>query len=442
MSIALNEERKKQERQLVRKIDLHVMPLFCLFYFVDYLDRSNVSNAVIAGLKDDINLQGTQFSTSVSVFFITYIMFQIPSNMVLKRIGARLWLSIIILVWGLITLSMALLKDFTGLVITRLFLGAAESGFVPGILFQMSRIYKPQELGFRISLLICMAASAGVAAGPIAYAASKLGDKSDIKGWRYIFIFEGAPTILLSLLSFWLLFDDISNVGWLTSTQKQLQEARMAEYIKDDRREPITLKTIQTVFMDIKTWVFSVMFTLTSINLTSITTFSPIIIKGFGFSSLTTQLLTAPPSVIAALLILICGLLADRGNKRAIMVASGSCLIALGFLLLAILDNRWGSYGAIFVVAAGMGIQAPIGMSWSTVNYPDLTVRAVAVAVVSMMGNIGNVAASYLYQVPESDALYLDKDAHFHTASEGSGHGMYKPFHLFIFVLCYIMFIH
>ncbi|KAG2227300.1 hypothetical protein INT45_004255, partial [Circinella minor] len=396
----LNKDKEQQqEQQLVRKIDLHVIPLFCTFYFVDFLDRSNIGNATIAGLQTDLKMTGPELSVAVSAFFITFIIFQIPSNMVLKRIGARWWLSFIMLVWGIITVSMAFVKNFTGLLITRLLLGAAESGFVPGILYQLSRIYKPQELGFRIAVFLCMGALSGIVSGPIAYAATSFEGKLGLHGWQYIFLIEGAPTVILALLSFCLLFDDITEVGWLTEKQKDSQEARMSVHIKNVGREPIIMKTMRTVLFDIKTWIFGVIAMLSSINMTSIGVFSPVIIKGFGFSTLTTQLLTAPPFIVAGVMIIICGVLADKGNKRAIIATSGSIVIALGFVMLLTIDNPWGCYTAIFIVAGGIGTQVPIGLSWPTINYHDLTVRAVGIAIISMMGNLGNVIASFLYTV-------------------------------------------
>lgn len=116
---------------------------------------------------------------------------------------------------------------------------------------------------------------------------------------------------------------------------------------------------------------------------------------------LTTELLTAPPCVVAALLVLVCGFLADRGNKRTALVVSGSLVVSLGYLLHILLrQHRWASYGAIFIIAAGIGIEGPIGVSWSAINFSEPSVRAVAVAMVTMTGNLGSVVASYLYTVP------------------------------------------
>ncbi|KAI9499502.1 major facilitator superfamily domain-containing protein [Zychaea mexicana] len=124
------------------------------------------------------------------------------------------------------------------------------------------------------------------------------------------------------------------------------------------------------------------------------------IFTGTAANALTTQLLSAPPAAVTFLVILLCGFLADRGNKRAVMVSSGAGIMVLGYTMLMLLRDRWACYAALFIIAAGIGVEAPVGVSWSAINYPDLTVRAVAVALVNMMGNFGNVIASFIYTVP------------------------------------------
>ena len=157
---------------------------------------------------------------------------------------------------------------------------AAESGYTPGILYQLSKIYKPQELGFRIAILLFMAALSSIVSGPIGYIATKMDGKLGLYGWQYLFILEGAPTVLLALLSYWVLFDDVSDVRWLSQEQKLLQKKRMVLHIGQDVQESVSWCTLKIVLSDKKTWLFSSVFFLASINVTSIQVFLPIIIHG------------------------------------------------------------------------------------------------------------------------------------------------------------------
>ncbi|KAI8987241.1 major facilitator superfamily domain-containing protein [Mycotypha africana] len=387
----------EDEKKLVRKLDLHIMPLFCLFYFSDYLDRANIGNATLAGLQADLGMTATQLSAAISAFFITYILFEIPSNCILKKTSARYWLSFIMLVWGISTVLTAFCTNFTGLMIARLILGAAEAGYIPGIMYILSKVYKPKEFSFRVGILLTMATLSGLCSGPLTYATSYLDGKNGLHGWQYLFIVEGVPTVVLAIVSFFYLFDDLQNVKWLTLEQKDLQSQRIALHQNADTgRKPITIETFKTVFLDWKTWAFSFVFLFNHINVMSITVFAPILIGSFGFTSTTAQLLTAPPFGVATLSVLLGGYLASRFNFRSPLLAAGSIIIAMGYSSLLIFTNKWALYTTLFLIPIGMGLQAAAAIGWSAINYPDLTVRAVAVAAVLMIafGMIFNLVTS------------------------------------------------
>ncbi|KAI7904083.1 major facilitator superfamily domain-containing protein [Cokeromyces recurvatus] len=388
---AINPHYNEQEKKLVRKLDLRIMPLFCLFYFADILDRANIGNATLAGLQTDLKMSSSELSTTISAFFITYIIFEIPSNIILKKVNAAKWLSFIMLVWGLATLLAAFVTNFTGLLIVRLILGAAESGYIPGILFLMSQFYTPKEYGFRVSILLTMATLSGLLSGPLMYAMSYFDGKHGLHDWQYLFIFEGIPTILLSFISYIFLFDDLQKVKWLSDEQKLLQTIRMTTHQKLDLQavnSTVNLTTFKIVLFDWKTWAFAFVFLLNSINMTSITVFAPTLIDGFGFTTLNSQLLTAPPCAVATVSVLLGGYLTGRYNKRSPLLFAGSIIIAIGYLCLLILRDKLALYGTLFLIPTGIGIQAAAAIGWSAINYPDLTVRAIAVAFVLMIGNL------------------------------------------------------
>lgn len=235
---------------------------------------------------------------------------------------------------------------------------AAESGYIPGILYQMSRVYKPRELSLRIGFLLCMASLSGIISGPIAYATSFLDGRNGMHGWQYLFILEGVPTVVLSILSYLCLFDHCDQVHWLTDEQKQLQRIRMSEGTPEESTQ-ITRMTFYEALVDWKTWMFATVYMLNAVNVTSMSIFSPVIIdgkkllierilitkslgKGFGFSVLASQLMTAPPYLVSAIMVLIGGKLTDRYNRRAPMLLIGFSTMAVGYAMLTILKNAWG----------------------------------------------------------------------------------------------------
>lgn len=217
---------------------------------------------------------------------------------------------------------------------------AAESGFIPGILYMMSKMYRPREFGLRLALLLCMSSVSGIVSGPIAYGTSFLEGQRGLHGWQYLFILEGVPTICLSVVSYFCLFDDIKTVSWLTDTQKALHR----EYTNAPNEEvALSMRIFLKAILDWKTFFFSITYFLTVINLTSYQVFTPTIIDGFGFPVLESQLLSAPPNVVQTISIIIGGYMADKfENKRGILMVIGFSIGAIGYMLLLILQGRWG----------------------------------------------------------------------------------------------------
>ncbi|KAI8888239.1 MFS general substrate transporter [Backusella circina FSU 941] len=395
-----------ESKKVTRIIDYRMMPLFCIFYFVDFLDRANIGNATLGGIHEDLHLTPKQLSTCISAFYITYIMFEVPSNIILERTSAKVWLSFIMLLWGIMTLVMAFAQNFTGLIICRLFLGITESGYIPGIIFIMSKAYQPREFGTRMAILLCMSSLSGIVSGPIAYATSFLEGRHGLHGWQYLFIIEGIPTIVLSIASYFCLFDDVSEVKWLNDEQKALHRARSTSPV-EDHSKAVDFSTIKKTLSDWKTWMFSLVYCLNALTFTSYTVFAPTIIDGFGFPVLTSQLLTAPPHALSAVVVLIGGFLVDKYNRRGILMLCGFSTAALGYTLLLILKKPWELYAALFIIPLGLGLQLSSVVSWAAVNFNDLDVRVIGVAVVVMLGNSGGIVSSYLYPLTDGPHYYF-----------------------------------
>ncbi|ORZ12407.1 major facilitator superfamily domain-containing protein [Absidia repens] len=416
MVVVQDEKSLIQEKKIVRALDLRMMPLFCVFYFADFLDRANIGNATLAGIQNDLHLSSSQLSFAISAFYITYIMFEIPSNCILKRTRASIYLSSIMLAWGLVTIVLAFVTNFVGLFICRLLLGVAQSGYVPAILYQMSLVYKPTENTMRVAVLLTMASLSGIVSGPLAYASSFLEGQNGLHGWQYLFILEGVPTVVLSVLSFFLLFDDISRVKWLTNDQKEIQRSRMAQSSSDSNdgehsNSSVTFQTFIQTFADWKVYMFSLVYFCQAVCMTSISIFLPTIIAGFGYPVLTSQLLTAPPCIASSAFVLLSGYITDRYDRRTPILIFGFFIMIMGYVLLLILHDSWALYGGLFVLTSGMGMVAAPTVGWSSVNFPDATIRVLAVATVVMIGNSGGVVASFLY--PISNAPHHCKELFF-----------------------------
>ena len=178
------------QRRLVSKIDLRVIPVLSVLYLLAFLDRTNIANASIFGLQKDLKLTGTQYNTALTMFFIPYILFEIPSNIILKRLKPHVWLSLCMFFFGLITILQGLVHNWSGLLATRFFLGLAETGMFPGSFYLIGMWYKRSEAQKRYSFFFGSTSLAGAFGGLLASAIGKMNGMRGYLGWRWIFICE------------------------------------------------------------------------------------------------------------------------------------------------------------------------------------------------------------------------------------------------------------
>ncbi|KAH8162348.1 hypothetical protein CIB48_g5896 [Xylaria polymorpha] len=248
-----------EEQKLVRKLDLHLIPLVMLLYTFSFLDRVNIGNARLYGLEKDLGLMGNQFQIAVSILFVTYIIFEVPSNLVLKPIGPRRWLAFIVLVWGVIALATGFVHNFGSLLALRVLLGAFEAGLFPGLNVYLTFFYTKRELALRVGYLFVSAAIAGALGGLLAYGIGHLDGVRGMSGWRWIMIIEGIPTIILGFLVLLFLPDDPEHAQFLTPEEKKLVAARhQRQYGYTKSAQQFDKKDMMKAFKDWKVWVFCV----------------------------------------------------------------------------------------------------------------------------------------------------------------------------------------
>lgn len=180
----------------MRKVDLWLIPWLCLLYLLSFLDRTNIGNARLAGMENDIGMGGTDYNMTLTIFFISYALVEPLTNILLKRFGPRIFFTSIILSWGLIMTLMGLVKSFSGLMAARWFLGMAEAGLFPGVNYYLSCWYKRSELGIRAAMFFSAAALAGSFGGLLAAAIAQMDGIAGLDGWAWIFIIEYALSLL------------------------------------------------------------------------------------------------------------------------------------------------------------------------------------------------------------------------------------------------------
>ncbi|KAJ3552699.1 hypothetical protein NM688_g4016 [Phlebia brevispora] len=391
------------ERRLVRKLDTRILPVVCILYLFAYLDRSNLGNARLQGLPQDTlggDPTGKLFDWVNSAFFFSYILCQVPATVASKLFPPRLWLGGAAIGWGLSSTLMSTGFDFAGLIVARVSLGVFEACFGPGIPLYMSLWYTKTELGLRMAYWFGFAAVSGAFGGLIAFGVQQA--STSIANWRLLFIIEGAPTIVLGILTIFLLPDRPEETSFLNEDERRLQLERMNRGLAADVGRTVNKKHIKQAFKDWRIYATGVIYFGANCALASTSAFLPTIIKTFGFTNARAQLLTVPPYAVCAVVMCLTSYVSDRLQSRGLCVALSSALGGIGYvLLLAVADNEHVRYFATFCIVSGTYTVIGVVIAWLAHNLGSETKKATGIPLYMAIGQCGSVLGSHLFPATE-----------------------------------------
>ncbi|KAI8953084.1 major facilitator superfamily domain-containing protein [Xylaria longipes] len=390
------------EKSLLRKIDAHLLPAVSILYLLSFLDRSNVGNARIEGLLGDLNMGGDQYLIGLSLYFVGYVLFEIPCNIVLKRTSPRVWLPTLTIVWGIVATLTGIVQNEAGFLAARFFLGVAESGLFPGVTYYFSMWYKRRERQYRVALFFSAASLAGAFGGALAYGIGRLNGVVWTNGWRWIFILEGIATVVIATAAYLFIHNYPDTSKFLNEEERKFIHQRLAANCDAAHREKFSWAAVREALRDPKCWLYGLGFHTLSLPLYTLSLFLPTIITNLGYKAATAQLLTVPPYAFAFGTTIAVAVLSERLAKRAVFIAGSSIFAAIGYsILLGNTDPvaRPGmSYVAVFFAAGGIYPATALVLSWPTINVSGQTKRAIATAMQISIGNIGAVLGTQLYR--------------------------------------------
>ncbi|KAH0491160.1 hypothetical protein TgHK011_002602 [Trichoderma gracile] len=393
-------ERAENERRLLRKLDLVLIPWLTLLYLMCFLDRTNIGNAKVANLTKDIPMSTSQYNASLTIFFISYAIFEALANFLLKRTRPSIFIPIIIILWGACMLGMGFIKNWSGLMAARWFLGACEAGLFPGVNYYLSCWYKRNEFGVRAAIFFSAAALAGSFGGLLAAAIEKLDGKRGLAGWAWIFIIEGALTMLIGFISFFMVHDFPDEANFLSKDDRM----RVLYRLKQDKQSSAEHETFKMLYFwqavkDWKTYAGMLVYMGPLMPLYSFSLFLPSIIQQMNFSSATavTQLLSVPPYAAAAVATVVAGLYSDRIQRRAVFNIGISLVGIAGFIMLLASTNPGVQYAGTFLGAMGIYPCIPITIAWVANNVEGVYKRGIVLGTVIGWGNINGVVSSNIY---------------------------------------------
>jgi MFS family permease len=329
------------------------------------------------------------FGAGAGIFFVGYILFEIPSNLALQRFGARIWIARIMISWGLIAAAMALVHSETSFYVMRFLLGVAEAGFFPGIILYLTYWFPARERARIVSLFMAAVPLATVVGGPVSGALLELHGLGGLKGWQWLFIVEGLPAVLLGVVALKFLTDRPEHADWLTKAERQALAATLAAEAKATRK--IGYAGLGQALTRPRVLVLGLLYFCIAFGLYGIGFWMPQVIQTFGLAPLKIGFLTAIPYLIAAIAMVIWGWHSDRTGERTLHVALPLLLGGVAFAWSAYTGPLWLTMVALTL--ATLGIYAVVGTFWSLPTaILTGTGAAAGIALVNSMGNLGGFA--------------------------------------------------
>ncbi|KAL8693864.1 MAG: hypothetical protein Q9218_001373 [Villophora microphyllina] len=374
------------EKKLVQKLDFHIIPIVMLLYLFSFLDRVNIGNARLYGMEEDLGLHGNQYQTAVSILFVTYLLSELPSNLVLKKFRPSRWISFITTAWGIIATLTGITKSYGGLIVCRLLLGLVEGGLFPvgpcagsrqlsrGAAVYLTLFYTKRELALRIGYLFVSAAIAGAVGGLLAYAIGTLDHVSGQRGWRWILIIEGLPSFVLGIATWFLLADNPESAYYLSHDEKDLMRLRRERQAgQTESAQKFHKNDVYAGLKDWKIYAFCAGQFGTDTMLYGYSTFLPTIIKGLGkWSTAQTQALTIPCYCVGALTYVVVASLSDRQQKRGLYSVIFGAISVIGYGVLISNSSMGVHYFGCFLVAMGLYVCCGLPLAWLPSNQPRM----------------------------------------------------------------------
>lgn len=400
----LAEEYEINHKKLMWKIDMCVVPPFCLLYFLAFLDRVNISNAKLYGMETSLDLTSNQFSAALTVFFVPYIVFEVLSNYVLKLVKPHLWLSCMILLFGVVTICMAYSRNYGGLIVCRLFLGIFEAGSFPSIFYIMANFYSSAESQRRFSFFFSCTCLAGGCAGALAYRIHDLNGKHGLASWQWIYIIEGAFTAGLALLLYFIVPDFPEECRFLKTHEKSFLKKKLEIYAGNSGYEiKQTWKDVGKVFKDPVIYICAICYFCFIVPAYSYAFFAPTVIGQMGYTAMEAQRHSIYPWLASMGFSILIAFISDYFYIRLPFAILATLVSVTGFgMLIGATEQPLVRYGGCFMLAAGLYTAMPILICWVSLNFSGHTRKSVGTAFIIGFGNIGGIVSSFLFPNNES----------------------------------------
>ncbi|KAL2164996.1 hypothetical protein VTH06DRAFT_292 [Thermothelomyces fergusii] len=391
----------RQEARVVTKLDWNLMTLFSALYMLAFLDRGNIGNARIAGMDEDLGLGTYRYNWLLNIFYITYVVTEF-SVLLWKIFPPHIVGSVVVFGWGLVATVQAGVQNWGGEMALRFLLGAFEAAYGPGIIYLLSFFYLRHEIGFRCGIFASAAPLASTFAGALAYGITS--GHSQLANWRLLFLVEGLPTILMTVIAFFFIPDSPEKARFLTAEEKAIVRARTMRQVgsaSDERIGRVKLKDVLSIFTDVKAWMCALMYFCGNVSYSSLPVFLPTILADMGYTAIDAQGLSAPPSFAAFLFALITTWIADRTRQRCFVLFATSAVGGVGYIILATVKTVGVRYFATFLASAGVFSTIPNILALTLNNQGNDTRRGMSIVLINLVGQCGPFLGTNVFPLEE-----------------------------------------
>jgi ACS family tartrate transporter-like MFS transporter len=376
------------DRQVLRKVAWRLLPFLCLLYVFNILDRVNLGFARLT-MQDDLGLSKGVFDLGYGMFYVGYLIFEVPSNLLLRRVGARRWIARIMVSWGIVTCATLFVKGPVSFYLLRVLLGVAEAGFFPGIILYLTFWFPDRERARVVALFMVAISFAGILGNPLSgWIMDHMKGTAGLTGWQWIFLAEGVPSVLLGLAVLFVLPDGPADANWLTPAERiwLLTRLREEEHDRHQRHGSDLLKALTSP----RVWLLICLYSTVAVGANAAGSYYPKLIEN-RFSDCTTTeigLLSALPHVCSFAGMILLGMSSDRTGERSKHVAFAAFLAAVGWLIAARTPTPWIALAGLCLAQAGMMSMLPPFWAMPTAFLSGVA-AAGGIALINSVANIG-----------------------------------------------------
>jgi len=376
------------ERATMARVTWRLLPFLLLLYIISWLDRVNVGFAKLQ-MSGDLGFSETAYGIGAGIFFVGYALFEVPSNLLLARFGARLWIARIMITWGLISASMMFVQGTQSFYVMRFLLGVAEAGFLPGIVYYLSQWFPREQRARAVSWFMIGIPLSVVFGGPLSGYLLGFDGQLGLRGWQWLFVIEGLPAVLLGFVVLGFLTDKPADAHWLEPEQRQwLSERIESEHVAAQARHGIS---VRAALRHPTVWLLALIMFCCQTGSYGLTFWVPTIVKGLsGYTNLEVGMFSALPYIAAAAGMVLIGRSSDRSGERFLHVAIPTAIGALGFIATGMLHSPIPAMIALTVAAVGdYGTRGPF---WAMPGkFLSGSAAAGAIGLINAMGAVGGV---------------------------------------------------